>query len=94
MMRGARCLQTPHPPPPGSADPEFLTLKPLSPKAQTLSHKLQQPPTLHPEGFPPLQLLVASWLWNPLVINVSTRGNAEAVVSLFVLGALWGVLGS
>jgi len=32
--------------------------------------------------------LVCLWLFNPIGINVSTRGNAEALVSLLVLAAL------
>ena len=39
-----------------------------------------------------IQVLVAMWVWNPIVINVSTRGNAEAIVSLLVLATLWAVL--
>ena len=38
------------------------------------------------------RLLVGAWLFNPIVINVSTRGNAEALVSLLVLACLWAVL--
>ena len=40
------------------------------------------------------QMLVGMWLFNPIVINVSTRGNAEALVSLLVLASLCGVLGT
>ena len=38
------------------------------------------------------KMLVSMWLFNPIVVNVSTRGNAEALVSLLVLASLWGVL--
>ena len=32
-----------------------------------------------------LFVLVAAWLFNPIAINVSTRGNAESLISLLVL---------
>jgi phosphatidylinositol glycan class M len=32
---------------------------------------------------------VALWFLNPLVVNVSTRGNAEALVALLVVGTLY-----
>ena len=34
-------------------------------------------------------ILVAVWLLNPIAINVSTRGNAEALISLLVLITLY-----
>ncbi len=33
--------------------------------------------------------LVCIWLFNPIVINVSTRGNAEALISVAVLSTLY-----
>jgi phosphatidylinositol glycan class M len=36
-----------------------------------------------------LKALVCLWLYNPIVINVSTRGNAEALVSVAVLSTLY-----
>lgn len=30
----------------------------------------------------------ALWLLNPVIINVSTRGNAESLISLFVMASL------
>ncbi|KAH6574135.1 hypothetical protein BASA50_010051 [Batrachochytrium salamandrivorans] len=37
-------------------------------------------------------LYSALWTLNPFVAVISTRGSAESVVSVLVLGALWGVL--
>ncbi len=36
-----------------------------------------------------LQLHSNIWLFNPIAINVSTRGNAESIISLFVVAALY-----
>lgn len=46
-------------------------------------------------GLPPQRAAAcaAAFLLNPFVVNVSTRGNADALVALCVVGALWGVLG-
>lgn len=35
---------------------------------------------------------VSTWLLNPIIINVSTRGNAESIISLFVMLSLWAVI--
>eukprot|EP01117_Protostelium_nocturnum_P017659 TRINITY_DN7224_c0_g1_i1.p1 TRINITY_DN7224_c0_g1~~TRINITY_DN7224_c0_g1_i1.p1 ORF type:complete len:408 (+),score=81.24 TRINITY_DN7224_c0_g1_i1:145-1368(+) len=35
---------------------------------------------------------LSTWLFNPIIINVSTRGNAESIISLFVMASLWFIL--
>jgi len=44
-----------------------------------------------PHAHPRALAHTALWLLNPFVINVSTRGNAEAVVSFCVVACLWAV---
>ena len=39
-----------------------------------------------------LNFYLAIWLLNPIAINVSTRGNAESLVSFVTLAALWAIL--
>ena len=39
-------------------------------------------------------MFVCLWLFNPIVINVSTRGNAEALVSVAVLSTLYTIRNS
>jgi GPI mannosyltransferase 1 subunit M len=46
--------------------------------------------TKYKSGLPKrTKTLVCIWLFNPIVINVSTRGNAEALISVAVLSTLY-----
>ncbi|KAJ5935848.1 hypothetical protein N7466_005395 [Penicillium verhagenii] len=39
-----------------------------------------------------LQYAAATWLWNPMVANISTRGSSEGLLGVLVAGLLWATL--
>lgn len=39
-----------------------------------------------------INIYVAAWIYNPIVVNVSTRGNAESLVSILVISSLYFIM--